>query len=174
MKAGLRGAAKIRRLAVVVFLLSFPVFAFAGPPYITDDREPVEYQHWEVYLASIFTKQPDAWTGTTPHVEVNYGVVPDVQLHTILPMTLYAPADGASSYGYGDTELGVKYRFVQEGTWRPQFGIFPLLEAPPDLMIEISVADICRHSCRFGSKRAEESGLHTEGAVIGSIQVLEI
>ena len=23
--------------------------AFAGPPYITDDPEPVEYQHWEVY-----------------------------------------------------------------------------------------------------------------------------
>jgi hypothetical protein len=66
----------------------------------------VEYQHWEVYLASIFAKQPDAWTSTAPHVEVNYGVVPDVQLHTIVPMTLYAPADGASRYS--DTELGVK------------------------------------------------------------------
>lgn len=104
---------------------------FAGPPYITDDPEPVEYQHWEVYLASIFAKQPDAWTSTAPHVEVNYGVVPDVQLHTILPLTLYAPADGASSYGYGVTELGVKFRFVQEGASRPQIGIFPLLEVPP-------------------------------------------
>ena len=24
--------------------------ALAGPPYITDDPEPVDYQHWEVYL----------------------------------------------------------------------------------------------------------------------------
>lgn len=57
-------------------------------------------------------------------------MVPDVQLHTILPMTLYAPASGASSYGYGDTELGVKYRFVHEGDWLPQIGTFPLLEVP--------------------------------------------
>lgn len=62
---------------------------------------------------------------------MNYGLVPDVQLHTILPLTLYVPADGASSYGYGVTELGVKCRFVHEGAWRPQIGIFPLLEVPP-------------------------------------------
>jgi len=43
-------------------------------------------------------------------------------------MTLNAPANGASICGYGDTELGVKYRFIQEGEWRPQIGTFPLLE----------------------------------------------
>jgi hypothetical protein len=116
--------------AVMLLALSAPFNVFAGPPYITDDPEPVEYQHWEVYVASMFTKQPDAWTSTAPHVEVNYGVVPDVQLHLILPMTLYVPADGASSYGYGDTELGVKYRLVHEGDWLPQIGTFPLLEVP--------------------------------------------
>ena len=120
----------VRPLALVVLVLIFSPRAFAGPPYITDDPEPVEYQHWEVYFASIFAKQPDAWTSTAPHVEVNYGAIPDVQLHTILPMTLYAPADSASSYGYGDTELGVKYRFVHEGDWLPQIGTFPLLEVP--------------------------------------------
>jgi hypothetical protein len=117
-------------LGLMLLALCAPDNVFAGPPYITDDPDPVEYQHWEVYLASIFAKQPDAWTSTAPHVEVNYGVVPDVQLHTILPMTLSAPATGASSYGYGDTELGVKYRFVHEGDRLPQIGIFPLLEVP--------------------------------------------
>jgi len=33
------------------------------------------------------------------------------------------------NFGYGDTELGVKYRFVQETDWLPQIGTFPLLEA---------------------------------------------
>ncbi len=117
-------------LGLMLLVLALPANIFAGPPYITDDPEPVEYQHWEVYFASIFTRQPDAWTTTAPHLEVNYGVAPDVQLHTILPMTLYAPAQGASSYGYGDTELGVKYRFVHESDWLPQIGTFPLLEAP--------------------------------------------
>ena len=132
MKAGFRAAATIRLVAAVVFLLSFPVTAFAGPPYITDDPEPVEYQHWEVYLASIFAKQPDAWTSTAPHVEVNYGPIPNVQLHVIAPLTLYAPGEGASSYGYGVTELGIKFRFVQESDWLPQIGTFPLLEVPTE------------------------------------------
>jgi hypothetical protein len=52
--------------AVMLLALSAPFNVFAGPPYVTDDPEPVEYQHWEVYVASMFTKQPDAWTSTAP------------------------------------------------------------------------------------------------------------
>ena len=115
---------------LMLVVIGVPNGVQCGPPYITDDPEPVEYQHWEVYLASIFTKQPEAWTATAPHLEVNYGAAPNLQLHTILPMTLYAPPQGASSYGYGDTELGAKYRFLEEGTWCPQIGTFPLLEVP--------------------------------------------
>ena len=32
--------------------------------------------------------------------------------------------------GYGDTELGVKYRFIQETDTLPQIGIFPMVELP--------------------------------------------
>lgn len=117
-------------LGLMLSSLSVPTRAYAGPPYITDDPEPVEYQHWELYVASIFARHPNAWTSTAPHIEVNYGVVPEVRLHTILPMTLYAPDTGASNYGFGDTELGVKYRFIQEGHWLPEVGTFPLLEVP--------------------------------------------
>ena len=106
--------------------------AIAGPPYITDDPEPVEYQHWEVYFASIFAKQPDSWTSTAPHLEVNYGPIPNVQLHMIAPLTLYVPSKGPSGYGYGVTELGIKFRFVQESDWLPQIGTFPLLEVPTE------------------------------------------
>lgn len=31
-------------------------------------------------------------------------------------------------YGLGDTELGVKYRFIQDADRRPQVGTFPLIE----------------------------------------------
>ena len=40
------------------------------------------------------------------------------------------PQHGSRHYGYGDTELGAKYRFVQETSRLPQVGIFPLLEIP--------------------------------------------
>ena len=119
-------------LTLIILVLIVSRNAFAGPPYITDDPEPVEYQHWEVYFASIFAKQPDACTSTAPHLKVNYGPIPNVQLHMIYPLTLYVPSKGPSGYGYGVTELGIKFRFVQDSDWLPQIGTFPLLEVPTE------------------------------------------
>src|SRR5882724_10068903 len=46
-----------------------------GPPFATDDPEPVEYRHWEIYLASQYQHATDGAAGTLPHVEVNYGAL---------------------------------------------------------------------------------------------------
>lgn len=116
--------------AFAIAMLLASSLASAGPPYTTDDPEPVEHRHWELYLASQSFHDRDGRTGTAPHVEVNYGVVPDVQLHVIAPLAYSVPDNGPSAYGYGDTELGIKYRFVQEQKWVPIIGTFPLLEAP--------------------------------------------
>src|SRR5579884_3896439 len=102
----------------------------AGPPFVTDDPEPVDYRHWEVYLASQHTETAGGWSGTAPHVEINYGAAPNLQLHLIAPLAYNAPEEGAAHYGYGDTEIGFKYRFLQETDRTPQAGIFPLLEVP--------------------------------------------
>ena len=32
--------------------------------------------------------------------------------------------------GYGDTELGVKYRFIKQTSWLPDLACYPLLEVP--------------------------------------------
>ncbi len=104
--------------------------AHAGPPYVTDDPEPVRYRHWEVYLATLDELAADGVAGTAPHVEVNYGVWPDVQLHMIAPLAYTHPTGGATAYGPGDVELGVKFRFIEERGWRPMIGVFPLLELP--------------------------------------------
>ncbi len=104
--------------------------ALAGPPYVTDDPEPVEHRHWEVYLASQSFHDAGGWTGTAPHLEVNYGVVPEVQLHVIVPLAYASPDQGKATFGYGDTELGIKYRFVHEQKWVPMIGTFPFLEVP--------------------------------------------
>jgi hypothetical protein len=107
-----------------------PQEVLAGPPFLSDDPEPVDYQHWEFYLASQDFKTAGDWSGTAPHVEVNYGVVSNVQLHVIAPLAYDAPSTGPTHYGYGDTELGIKFRFVQETERIPQVGVFPLLEVP--------------------------------------------
>lgn len=119
---------------VAVFLLICSLVivntAFGGPPYITDDPEPVDYQHWEFYIASDDAKQGGDWSGTAPHIEINYGVIENVQLHLIAPMAYDVPPAGHRQYDYGDTEFGVRYRFVDETNYIPQIGIFPLVEIP--------------------------------------------
>ena len=121
---------KIPAVFKAALFLACPLTALAGPPFVTDDPEPVDYQHWEFYIASQHTETSDGWAGTAPHVELNYGVVTNVQLHLIAPLAYNAPKDGSTHYGYGDTELGVKFRFLQESDFLPQVGIFPLLEIP--------------------------------------------
>jgi hypothetical protein len=104
--------------------------AFAGPPYTTDDPEPVELHHWEFYLATQTLLEKDGWSGTAPHIEVNYGAISNLQLHVIVPLAYAAPDGKRATYGFGDTELGVKFRFLQEGKWTPMIGTFPLVELP--------------------------------------------
>jgi len=119
-----------RLLIVCVFCILAPVLTLAGPPFRTDDPEPVEYKHWELYFASQGSLDPDERSLTAPHVEINYGVFPNVQLHLLAPLE-YVKAEGQpSQYGYGDTELGVKFRFIQETDWCPQVGTFPILILP--------------------------------------------
>ena len=116
----------------MTLLVAVAAGASAGPPYITDDPEPVEYKHWEMYVASEYFNSADAFgvEGTAPHYEVNYGVAPNVQLHAIAPMAFGQFPGGPFNYGPGDIELGVKYRFVQETKSRPMVGTFPLIEIP--------------------------------------------
>jgi len=110
--------------------LSLSGIAHAGPPFITDDPEPVEYRHWEFMLATQQFHNADGWSGTSPHLELNYGVIPDVQLHVIAPIGYNKAPGEPAHFGYADTELGVKYRFVHETDILPQIGFFPLVELP--------------------------------------------
>jgi hypothetical protein len=106
--------------------------AHAGPPFRTDDPEPVDYHHWEFYTFSTGTHVRGDTSGVGPAFEFNYGIIPNGQLHVVAPTAFDSPTGGPTLFGYGDTEFGFKYRFIEEdehGT-QPQVGIFPLLELP--------------------------------------------
>jgi len=103
---------------------------FAGPPFRTDDPIPVDYLHGETYIFSTGTRDAEGTRGVGPAVELNYGILPDTQFHLIAPMAYDAPRGSASHFGYGDTEIGIKYRLVHETDGLPAIGIFPLVEVP--------------------------------------------
>jgi hypothetical protein len=128
--AGNFSCACLFQLLLVVLWLFFPAAGMTGPPYVTDDPEPVEYQHWEVYLASQVTHDKGGWAGTGPQLEVNYGALPNLQLHLIAPLAFDLPAQGTNHYGLGDLELGIKWRFMEETPELPQIGTFPIVLLP--------------------------------------------
>jgi hypothetical protein len=105
--------------------------ALAGPPFVTDDPEPAEYGHVEINSAWMGTSHLHGQDGLLPQIDINYGAAPDLQLH-VQPQMAFHRESGHLHYGLGDTELGVKYRFIAEDEdgWRPQVAVYPLLELP--------------------------------------------
>lgn len=100
----------------------------AGPPFFTDDPEPVDYQHNEFYVFSTLDHSDGSNVIQGPAIEYNRGIAPNTQFHVVLPFSYFSPATGGSAFGLGDIEVGIKYRFVDETGDLPQIGIFPMVE----------------------------------------------
>jgi hypothetical protein len=123
-----------------LFLLTATrLWAQAGPPFQTDDPTPVDLGHYEFYIFGGVDATPVALGSTGPAFEFNWGAIPNIQLHTILPFgtsvpmnsPVYAPAGvGPSAFGLNDMEFGVKYGFIKQTAHRPQIGSFTMLEVP--------------------------------------------
>jgi Putative MetA-pathway of phenol degradation len=117
-------------VVAIVAMIGGSQAVMAGPPFMTDDPEPVELKHSEFYIFSTYDKTKDGKEATIPAFEYNYGPLPDTQLHIVVPFVRSGPNDASSEYGLGDIEVGVKYRFLQETETSPQVGIFPMAELP--------------------------------------------
>ncbi|HEY7392180.1 MAG TPA: hypothetical protein VH640_26920, partial [Bryobacteraceae bacterium] len=130
---------KTARFAWLGTLLFGVASTWAGPPFQTDDPEPIDYRHYEFYTFanSDGTKVETDTEG--PAFEFNWGALPNVHLHIIVPAASALPANnpacaplsiGPRAFGIGDIETGIKYRFVQETKHRPQIGTFTMIELP--------------------------------------------
>jgi hypothetical protein len=118
----------VRFACGLFFAIVFSGRLFAGPPFLTDDPVPVDYQHWEFFLFATGDRTGSSDTIDGPAVELNYGVAPNIQLHLLGQVANVSTAGQPSSSGLGDTELGIKYRFVQETDTRPQISMFPAVD----------------------------------------------
>lgn len=128
------------RLFLLILVFSgIRVWAQAGPPFQTDDPTPVDYGHYEAYIFGTLDGTPAELDPVAPAFEFNWGAVPNIQLHAILPFgavipsnsPIYAPGgQGPSAYGLTDMELGIKYGFIRQTKHRPQIGSFTMFEIP--------------------------------------------
>ncbi len=103
--------------------------AIAGPPYVSDDPEPTEYQHFEIYT---FTNGMTARDGTVGQsgIDFNYGAAPDLQLTATVPVGFDLPAGAATSVGLSNIELAAKYRFLHQDSFGLDVSIFPRVFLP--------------------------------------------
>jgi hypothetical protein len=128
IRGGVPRIAVTRRVAVFVLALGVTAVLRAGPPFLTDDPEPVDLDHWEFYVFGQGDRSSDYNSISGPAVELNYGILPNTQLHVIAPEARFSSPGAGWATGYGDTETGIKYRFVDETDTLPQIGIFPMAE----------------------------------------------
>lgn len=110
-----------------------------GPPYQTDDPVPVDLHHYEFYIFGGVDGTTAEIDSTGPAFEFNWGALPRVQLHAILPWGVVAPSNnpvylpggqGPDAFGLTDMELGAKIAFIKEGKRMPQIGSFTMFEMP--------------------------------------------
>src|SRR3982074_3042164 len=85
-------------IAVAMVLIARP--ALAGPPYVSDDPEPTNYKHFEIYTFSNGTASRGDIGGASG-IDFNYGAAPNLQLTATLPMGFDNPAAGNASFGPG-------------------------------------------------------------------------
>jgi len=122
-----------------LLLCLFCACAWAGPPFQTDDPEPIDFRHYEFYTFATADGTPVEMDTEGPALEFNWGALPNVHLHIIIPAAAIFPSNnpslapggmGARAFGLGDIETGIKYRFVQETKHRPMIGTFVMFELP--------------------------------------------
>jgi hypothetical protein len=149
---------KLNRILICLTLISAFLFSsflaasvlFAGPPFVTDDPETLEHNHWEIYLAAQFNYAKSEISGYAPQLDLNYGLLPDVQLNIVMPVSYLqtrgkkidlpftAPIDNLRTrwsrprFGYGNTEIALKVRFLHETDKIPQITIYPRIIAPTE------------------------------------------
>ena len=110
-------------------VLALPSAALAGPPFLTDDPEPTDLHHWEIYAPLLEISGKGANYEGSLEGEFNYGAAPGVQITMGVPFA-YAHDQAGMHSGLGDLEFSVKYRFYHDGAGGVSIAAFPGVTLP--------------------------------------------
>ena len=121
----------VRRLSFLAALFGLAASpALAGPPYVTDDPQPTERGHWEIYSFASGGHVGGETAGEAG-LDLNYGGAKDLQLTLVLPLA-YERVNGETDVGMGVVEAAAKLKVLHqtENGWTPDVAIFPRLFLP--------------------------------------------
>lgn len=103
--------------------------AMAGPPYQSDDPEPTDYGHYEIYTFNKGVRSKGDLSGASG-IDFNYGAAPNLQLTATLPVGFDFPSNGPTALGLSNVELAAKYRFLNQDTFGFDVAVFPRVFLP--------------------------------------------
>jgi hypothetical protein len=114
-------------LALVFFVVS-TAQAQGGPPLITDDPDTPGPGYWEINIPMIMESSPEGRHFDAPFPDINYGVGKRIQLKFEMPwVTLDQPGQPIRT-GIGNSNSGVKWRFLGQEEKVVSWSIYPQLE----------------------------------------------
>lgn len=114
---------------IVLALCMASVSAQAGPPFLTDDPDPVDRHHAEVNLIYEAVRTSDGRAGAVSG-ELNVGCAAETQCHVAVPIAFDRANAGPFRSGAGDMELGVKFRFLHDDDSNWSAAVYPTLTLP--------------------------------------------
>lgn len=119
----------LRSRSIFAALLALSTsLAIAGPPYVTDDPEPTDKGHYEIYLFAAGTTTRDE-SGGAGGIDFNYGAADDLQLTMVLPVA-WTNSGGMSATNLGGLELAAKYKFLHQDDVGVDVAFFPRVILP--------------------------------------------
>jgi hypothetical protein len=100
----------------------------AGPPLITDDPGTPGDGRWEINLPITLEQTRDERIFEAPLLDINYGLGERTQLKFEVPWLVVDRRDNGTTDGLGNSEIGIKHRFLDEDRHGVSMSIYPQLE----------------------------------------------
>lgn len=116
-------------MLILALLLGAPTCARAGPPFLTDDPEPTETGHWEIYCPLVEGEGRGAEYAGSVGAEINYGPARNVQLTIGLPIA-FRHDRTRMEWGAGDVAVSAKLRVVHAENAGLSIAVFPGVNLP--------------------------------------------
>ncbi|HEX7970443.1 MAG TPA: hypothetical protein VF502_19625 [Stellaceae bacterium] len=103
-----------------------------GQQRLASRPAPPGLQHWSFTVAGQYTNRQGETAGALPSLDIGYSVTPNLLIHLYQPYAFDRLSGGKTNFGPGDTEIGVRYRFIEpdDNGWRPGVVFYPLVDFP--------------------------------------------
>ena len=124
-----RWTSNSRRILLILLTIGYQTSTWADQ-YLTDTPQTMDYEQVEADVYTDVTKIKKDYALRTPAFEANVGVMTDFQVRINIPVVLSIVPHKKTTYGYGDIDIGFKYRFIHETETIPQVAFYPKFNLP--------------------------------------------